>query len=66
MLYAIGLAWPGNGEAVIRSLVPAAGRTREGASLLGSDAKVQFDQQGDGLHVKLPANLRLNMHTSFA
>ena len=54
-LYVIGLSWPGNGEAVVRSLASAVGGERvKGVSLLGSDAKVQFDQQGDGLHVKLP------------
>jgi alpha-L-fucosidase len=55
-LYVIGLSWPGNGEAVVRSLASAVGGERvKGASLLGSGAKVQFDQQGDGLHVKLPS-----------
>jgi len=55
-LYVIGLSWPGNGEAVVRSLASAVGGERvKTVSLLGSDAKVQFDQQGDGLHVKLPA-----------
>ena len=54
-LYVIGLSWPGNGEAVVRSLASAVGGERvKGVSLLGSGAKVQFDQQGDGLHVKLP------------
>ena len=54
-LYVIGLSWPGNGEAVVRSLASAVGGERvKGISLLGSGAKVQFDQQGDGLHVKLP------------
>ncbi len=54
-LYVIGLDWPGNGEAVVRSLASAVGGERvKTVFLLGSDAKVQFDQQGDGLHVKLP------------
>ena len=54
-LYVIGLSWPGSGEAVVRSLASAVGGARvKAVSLLGSDAKVQFDQQGDGLHVKLP------------
>ena len=54
-LYVIGLSWPGNGEAVVRSLGSAVGGERvKAVSLLGSDANVPFDQQGDGLHVKLP------------
>jgi alpha-L-fucosidase len=54
-LYVIGLSWPDNGEAVVRSLAGAVGGERvKGVSLLGSDAKAQFDQEGDGLHVKLP------------
>jgi alpha-L-fucosidase len=54
-LYVIGLSWPGNGEAVVRSLASAVGGERvKAVSLLGSDATVQFDQQGDGLHMRLP------------
>ncbi len=54
-VYVIGLSWPSNGEALVRSLASAVGGERVKAiSLLGSDAKVQFDQKGDGLHVKLP------------
>ena len=54
-LYVIGLSWPGNGEAVVRSLASAVGGERvKTVSLLGGDANVPFDQQGDGLHVKLP------------
>lgn len=54
-LYAIGLAWPANGEAVIHSLTPAVGtKAVQSVSLLGSNAKSQFEQRVDGLHVKLP------------
>lgn len=56
VLYAIGLGWPANGEAVIRSLALETGTAPvETVALLGSDAKVQFEQRADGLHVQLPA-----------
>ena len=56
VLYAIGLAWPTSGDAVIRSLAPSVGGEEvQSVALLGSDAKVQFDQRADGLHVQLPA-----------
>ena len=56
MLYAIGLGWPANGEAVIRSLASTVGSEHvQSVALLGSDAKLQFDQRPDGLHVRIPA-----------
>jgi alpha-L-fucosidase len=55
VLYAIGLGWPINGEAVIRSLAQTvASEHVQSVTLLGSDAKLQFDQRADGLHVQLP------------
>ena len=55
-LYVIGLAWPANGEAVIRSLAATVGsQSVQSVSLLGSDAKPKFEQRPDGLHVVLPA-----------
>jgi alpha-L-fucosidase len=55
VLYAIGLSWPTNGEAVIHSLTPAAGsKAVQDVALLGSDAKLRFEQRSDGLHVQLP------------
>ena len=55
-LYAIGLAWPTNGEAVIRSLAATLGsQSVQSVSLLGSDAKPKFQQRPDGLHVQLPS-----------
>ncbi len=56
VLYAIELAWPSNREAVIRSLGSAAGDHPKIATvaLLGSDAKLAFDQRDDGLHIHLP------------
>ena len=56
MLYAIGLTWPTNGEAVIHSLAPTvASEAVQNVSMLGGNAKLQFDQRADGLHVQLPA-----------
>jgi alpha-L-fucosidase len=56
VLYAIGLGWPANGEGVIHALAPTAGTEKvQSIALLGSDATLQFTQQADGLHVRLPA-----------
>ena len=55
ILYAIGMAWPGNSEAVILSLAQASGTQQvRTVSLLGSDAQLRFEQRADGLHVHLP------------
>jgi alpha-L-fucosidase len=54
-LYVLGLAWPANGEAVIRSLATTVGsQSVQSVSLLGNDAKPKFQQRPDGLHVALP------------
>ena len=56
VLYAIGLQWPTSGEAVIHSLAATVGSEPvQSMALLGSDAKISFDQRSDGLHVRLPA-----------
>ena len=56
VLYAIGLDWPTNGEVVIHALASTAGSEHvQSLTLLGSDAKLQFDQRPDGLHVRMPA-----------
>jgi len=56
VLYAIGLAWPESGEAVIRSLGLTLGsRQVRSAALLGSEAKLRFEQRSDGLHVQVSA-----------
>ena len=55
-LYAIEMAWPTKGEAVIRTLsstVTGARAVRE-VTLLGSDARISFKQQEDGLHLQVP------------
>jgi alpha-L-fucosidase len=56
VLYAIELGWPSNREAVIHSLGSASGdRPKIGSvALLGSDAKLAFEQREDGLHIRLP------------
>lgn len=56
-LYAIEMAWPANGEAVIHSL----GTSQPGAQkissivLLGTAGALLFQQQPDALHIQLPA-----------
>jgi alpha-L-fucosidase len=56
VLYAIGLAWPSNGEASIHSLALTAGSSRvRSVTLLGNDSELKFDQRVDGLHLQLPA-----------
>src|SRR6201993_1361869 len=51
-LYAIGLGWPTNDEAIIHPLASTVGTEHvQSVSLVGSDAKLQFDQRPDGLHV---------------
>jgi alpha-L-fucosidase len=56
VLYAIGLAWPAGGEAIVHSLAGAIGSEPvQEVALLGGSAKLQFEQRADGLHVQLPA-----------
>jgi len=56
VLYAIGLGWPTNGEAVIHSLAQTLGSERvQSILLLAGDVKLRFQQRTDGLHVELPA-----------
>ena len=56
VLYAIGLAWPASGEAVIHSLAPMPGSEPvQSVGLLGGGSALQFEQRSDGLHVRLPA-----------
>jgi alpha-L-fucosidase len=55
-LYAIELAWPAGGEAVIRSLGTDVGGKVDSVSLLGSSEKISFEQRGDGLHLRVPAS----------
>ncbi len=55
-IYAIEMAWPSTGEAVIHSLKAGAlssNQKIESVVLLGSDAKLEFDEKPDGLHIHL-------------
>jgi alpha-L-fucosidase len=56
-LYAIELGWPSGSETVIHSLGSSALKRQKIASvvLLGSDARLTFQQQPDGLRIQLPA-----------
>ncbi len=55
-LFAIEMGWPDSGEAVIHSLgtngLP--GQHILSVSVLGSEAKISYQQDADGLHIKLP------------
>jgi alpha-L-fucosidase len=57
VLYAIEMAWPANGEAVIHTLSSnvVGARNVSAVSLLGGSATLAFTQQADGLHIKVPA-----------
>src|SRR5271170_2533189 len=57
VLYAIEFGWRASGEATIQSLgsVAMPNQTIESVALLGSDSKLQFQQQPDALHIQLPA-----------
>lgn len=56
-LYAIELGWPASGQAVIHLLGSGAlgGQRIQSVTLFGSDAKVSFEQQADGLHITAQA-----------
>lgn len=57
ILYAIELGWPSGHEAVIHSLSPSAlgdGKQIHSVQLLGLAGTLPFDEQADGLHVRLP------------
>jgi alpha-L-fucosidase len=54
--YAIELGWSSGGETVIQSLASAVGAAKiRAVGLVGSDVKLQFRQQTDGLHIQVPA-----------
>jgi alpha-L-fucosidase len=62
VLYAILMAWPEDGRMAVTSL-PAgapAGRPTE-VKLLGSDAKLEFTQDAEGLKIQLPSQDRDNV-----
>ncbi|MGA2326749.1 MAG: alpha-L-fucosidase [Bryobacteraceae bacterium] len=57
-LYAIALAWPENGKAVIKALAagsPHLSREIRSVELLGSKAKLKWARTATGLEIELPA-----------
>jgi len=58
-LYAIEMELPANGEAVIHALGSGKSGSQKitSVSMLGSDVKLNYRQQADGLHIKLPAQI---------
>jgi len=54
-LYAIALAWPENGEAVIHSLAAGVAGEQNVAAveLIGSESRPTFEQLPDGLHIRV-------------
>ncbi len=55
-LYAIAMGWPTDGSLLIHSLSSGVSFKVGSVSLLGSDEKIHFEQEGDGLHLELPAH----------
>jgi alpha-L-fucosidase len=55
-LFAIEMGWPNSGEAVIHALGTngLGGQHIQNVDMLGSDVKLTYEQQADGLHIKLP------------
>jgi alpha-L-fucosidase len=55
-LYAIELAWPSGSEATVHSLTNESlkGKQIQAITLLGSDARITYRLQADGLHIELP------------
>lgn len=67
-LYALQLGWPRDQKAVIQSLgANGVGEKQKVLSvgLLGSNAKLQFEQQRDGLHIRVPAQAPSNYASAF-
>ena len=57
VVYAIEMAWPSRSETVIHSFGTDAlgtGKKIESVALLGASAKLQFQQEADGLRIGLP------------
>jgi alpha-L-fucosidase len=56
-LYAIEMAWPTEGEAIIHTLsgIVVGARKVSAVNLLGTSAELTFIQQADGLHIHVPA-----------
>jgi alpha-L-fucosidase len=55
VLYAIVMAWPADGQVIVTSLPSGAPTGRPSAvSLTGSDAKLEFTQDAEGLKIRVP------------
>jgi alpha-L-fucosidase len=54
-VYAVALGWPKDAHLLIHSISPSNGLTVKEVQLLGSDAKIKWSQEADGLHLQLPA-----------
>jgi alpha-L-fucosidase len=56
-MYAIELAWPTSGEAVIQALGSTAFAAQKitAVSLVGYGSPVHYEQRADGLHIQVPA-----------
>jgi len=66
-LYAIEFGWPADGRVIVRSLTSeAVGRQKvRSVILLGSDEKIAWQQESDGLHLQLPDRAPGNYAYSF-
>jgi len=53
-LYALALAWPADGQLLVRSLATGSGQVKT-VTLLGHSAKINWVQTDRGLAVTLPA-----------
>jgi alpha-L-fucosidase len=58
ILYAIELARPSNGDAIVHALRSTSGNHVGNVELLGSTGRLQWKQESDGLHITLPAQAR--------
>ena len=54
-IYAFQMAWPADGSTTIRSFAQDTGPRVKGVRLLGLDGAVTFAQDGEGLHIDVPA-----------
>jgi alpha-L-fucosidase len=63
-LYAIEFGLPSNGTAVIHSL-GASEQKVQSVSLLGSESKIEFQQQADGLHIQIPQGVPTEIAYTF-
>ena len=63
VLYVTGLAWPKSNRITVRTLAEASelySEEIESVELLGSDSKLTWDRDQNGLHVQLPASAKMD------